>query len=350
MAFGQIPAGRRARDRDREISGTTSVGNIVDGMNIVFIVGAGRSGTTWLQMMLGAHPAIATGQESQIFHNYLRKLHEQWQRELDYPETNELRKHGITSYIDDDRFTELMRHFAIGVFENIFVAKPGASMFLEKSPNNSFNIDLIVRCLPDARFIHVIRDGRDVVTSMLAAKKSWGRHWAPEYAADAASEWQRAVTESSRLGGLSDHYIEVKYEELLSNGPDELRRVFGFLELPLEESHVFDIYDRFAFSKLQTNQYERDVFLNTGIAKASGTADRPEPKGFFRKGIAGDWQEYLSASQLREVYWVAGKTLKALGYAQNSTVVSQTPWSIRRRRVVSGAKRIIRAFGARLLS
>lgn len=318
--------------------------------NIVFIVGAGRSGTTWLHMMLGAHPAIATGQESQIFQNYLRKIREQWQRELDYPETEELRKHGITSYIDEDKLTELMKHFAIGVFENILAAKSGASVFLEKSPNNSFNIDLIFSCFPGARFIHVIRDGRDVVTSALAAKESWGWQWAPTNAADAAAEWRQAVTESSRLKDLSGRYLEVRYEDLLSNGSDELARVFEFLGLPIEKPNVAEIYERFSFKNLRNNQYERDVFLNTGVATASGTADLPEPKGFFRKGIAGDWKDCLSDSQLREIYWVAGDTLNSLGYIGSAVAITRAPWSIRYRQALSEAKGFIRAIGKKLLS
>ena len=318
--------------------------------NIVFVVGAGRSGTTWLHMMLGAHPAIATGQESQIFQNYLRRIQEQWRRELEYPETDELRKHGITSYIDEAKLTELMRQFATGVFESVLNAKPGASVFLEKSPNNSFNIDLIIRCFPDARFIHVIRDGRDVVTSMLAAKESWGRQWAPKNAADAAIEWQQAVTESCRLKNLAKCYMEVRYEDLLSNGNDELARVFEFLDLRLEIPQVSEIYERFSFKKLRENQYERDVFMNPGVASASGTAKRPEPRGFFRKGIAGDWKDYLSDTQLQEIYWVAGDTLSSLSYVENPAVVTSVPWSIRRRQIMSKARDAIRAIGKRILS
>jgi len=41
--------------------------------NIAFIAGSGRSGTTWLQLMLGSHPAVATAQESQLFNNYLKQ-------------------------------------------------------------------------------------------------------------------------------------------------------------------------------------------------------------------------------------------------------------------------------------
>lgn len=318
--------------------------------DIVFIVGAGRSGTTWLHLMLGAHPEIATGQESQIFDRYLRKLDEQWNRELHYPQTDALRQHGISSYIGPEKFYGLMRDFAVGVFENVLGAKPGASMFLEKSPNNSFNVDLIIRCFPGARFVHVIRDGRDVVTSMLAARTGWGRQWAPRYAADAAAEWNRAVTECRRLATLSPNYAEVRYEDLLSHGVPELQRVLEFIDKPLSKVAAQDIYDRFSFEKLKGDEYPRDVFKNTGIATASGTVDRPEPEGFFRKGVAGDWRNQLTRTQLAETCWVAGETLAELGYIDSVAGGANLPWSIRKRRFVAAVKSRLRRLGSRLLS
>jgi hypothetical protein len=300
--------------------------------------------------MLGAHPVIATGQESQVFEKYLRKLDDHWHREMRYPDTHELRRHGITSYVDEKKFTRLMRDFAVGVFEDVLAAKEGATIFLDKSPSSSLNIDLMTRCFPGAKYIHMIRDGRDVATSKLAARKSWGRQFAPQYAADAAAEWQEAVTECLRLREMPNSYHEIRYEELLANGPGELGAVFDFLELPFDDASVAEIYQRFSFKKLQKNDYQRDVFLNTGVATASGTADRPEPKGFFRKGISGDWKNSLTASQLAEIYWVAGETLRKLGYAEDIPPASREPWSIKRRRLAAGFKTSIRKIGKRIFS
>jgi len=316
----------------------------------VFIVGSGRSGTTWLHMMLGSNERIATGQESQLFHKYLRGLYEQWQRELSYPESDKLRKHGISSYISEEQFIEYVRDFATSIFDNVLTAKPGATLFLEKSPNNSFNVDLICKCFPDARFIHVLRDCRDVVASMLAAKKGWGGRWAPRSAHDAAAEWVSAVTESMRLAEIAEKYIEVRYETLLSEGCAELRRVFEFLDLECSESEAEDVYQRFAFDKLKKNEYSRDVFLNPGVAKASGTRDLPEPKGFFRKGIAGGWKTSLSDAQVEEIYWAAGELMHELGYIDSPSRPARMPGSVRRQQLLAKTKQKVSALGAKLLS
>jgi hypothetical protein len=299
--------------------------------------------------MLGAHPLVATGQESQLFNNYFRKIYEQWNRELRYPETDKLRKHGITSFIDEAQFIELIRQFAISVFGNVLAAKPGATTFLEKSPNNSFNIDLIFNCFPDAKYVHLMRDGRDVVTSMLAAKSSWGRQWAPDHGYDAGLEWVEAVSQSRRLREMTDRYIEIRYEDLLSNGYETLGKLFDFLGLACNVDKVAEIYDRFSFKKLKANEYSRDVFLNPGVARASGTEHRPEPQGFFRKGVAGDWKNSLSEKHLAEVYWAAGKLLAQLSYTDQDLTPRNMPCSVRRRKLISRAKDNLKKVGSKVL-
>jgi hypothetical protein len=186
---------------------------------------------------------------------------------------------------------------------------------------------------------------------VLAARKSWGRQWATRHAADAASEWQRAVTESARLESLVTSYAEVRYEDLLASGQSELDRLFDFLGLPVDDGFVNETFERFSFKKLQKNQYDRDVFLNTGVATASGTSGRAEPKGFFRKGVAGDWKNSLTKNQLCEIYWVAGEALESLGYATDRGEASEKPpWSIRRRGIAGEIRKGVRKLGRKLLS
>lgn len=284
--------------------------------NIVFIIGCGRSGTTWLHLMLGSHEQIATGQESQLFHNYIRPMRDRWLMEINYPKDSNLRFHGISSYIKEEQFYGLLRNFADGVFCNVMKEKPGATHFLEKSPNNSFNVDIIARCYPKARFIHVIRDGRDVAASMLAAGKGWGRYWAPSRVEPAALEWKTAIHDSRTASELSPYYMEVRYEDLLDKGYQELERIFQFLDIPCSQEQVQSIYDAHTFDKLQSNNYQKNTFLSPGETVASGTEERQEPKGFFRKGKAGDWQTFFNKSQQDEFYYIAGDLLEELGYLE----------------------------------
>ena len=299
--------------------------------------------------MLGSLDQVATGQESQLFENYIRGLYERWREELEFPDSAEYRRHGISSYINEEQFFACIRRFAVSIYENVFVAKAGASVFLEKSPNNSLNAELILRCFPEAKFIHVIRDGRDVAASMLAARSGWGKIWAPRYGGRAAIEWRDAVRSSRRLRDLTERYIEVRYEDLLNRGEAELRRVVDFLGLAIDDEQISDIYTRFSFNKLQAGKYDRQVFLNPGEARASGTEDKPEPPGFFRKGVAGDWVNSLSKADVEEIYWVAGTLLAELGYCDSDPTPTRMPGTLRRRQRLERAKSAVRKLGGRLL-
>lgn len=304
--------------------------------NMIFIIGAGRSGTTWLHLMLGSHEKIATGQESQLFNNYLSHLITQWKSELNYPKTSKVRFHGISSYIDENEFYQLLTNFSDGVFSNALKAKKTATYLLEKSPNNSLHVKEIYRCYPNAKFIHLIRDGRDVTASILAAKKSWGKAWHHRTAEDAINEWQSLLSASREVSELTENYIEVRYEDLLTDGTNQLKRIFEFLEIDATEPALQEMYDSHAFSKLKKNDYKKDTFLNTGITQASGTDSRHEPKEFFRKGIAGDWKISLSKKQISEVEWVAGDLLNQLGYSCDKP--NAKPFHMKLRRLKSALR------------
>jgi len=303
----------------------------------VFIIGAGRSGTTWLHLMLGSHPLIATGQETQIFENYLKALYERWCEELDFPESENVRKHGISSWIDEAQFIDLLRQFSDGVLENVITTKPGASIILEKSPNSSFNTDLMLKCYPKGIFIHLVRDGRDVCASMLAAKSGWGREWAPDCAEDAAKYWKKSVNGARALKAHDANYFEVRYEDLLDEGVKSLRLIFQKLSLDVSDELANDIYERFAFDKLKKGDYEATVFQNPGQSRASGTAGRPEPKGFFRKGRYGGWKDSLTTQQLHEIYWVGADLLRDLGYPEVIDI-QRKPRSIRYREAMKSIR------------
>ncbi len=308
--------------------------------NIVFIIGAGRSGTTWLQLMLGSHPLIATGQESQLFNNYFSSMVKQWNRELQYPTSNNLRFHGISAYLNEEQFYFLLKQFASDVFDRVFQEKPQATYFLEKSPNNSEHIETIYRCFPKAKFIHLIRDGRDVVASILAAKKGWGKAWHHQSVEDASNEWKTLLQAAQKAKTLTDQYLEIRYENLLNDGIAQMKNVFEFLDISISKAEVDELYQAHRFKKLKQNDYKRDTFINPGQTNASGTKSRPEPENFFRKGIAGDWKTSFSKAQLQELYWTAGDLLTSLGYTDRETASVSIPVNLRLRRIKQSGKRM----------
>lgn len=135
----------------------------------VFILGAPRSGTTWTQLLLSQHPEVSTSPETHLVDGYLAPLHERvrWEQERDMT--------GLTSVLPEDELRRLFAEFAASVLGSVSSrAEEGASVFVEKTPQNALHLDVLLEHFPGARFLHVIRDPRDVAASMLAASRSWG--------------------------------------------------------------------------------------------------------------------------------------------------------------------------------
>lgn len=118
----------------------------------IVIVGAARSGTALLSAIISAHEDIAYMGEP----NYIWKY------------SNGSLKHDM---IPASRATPKVMDYIRGRFEK-FCAQTGKSRFCEKTPANSLRLPFVMRILPNAKVIHIIRDGRDVAVS--ARKKFQG--------------------------------------------------------------------------------------------------------------------------------------------------------------------------------
>ena len=119
-------------------------------METVFIVGSPRSGTTLLGNILNEHPGIAEWYEPYY-------LWEQF-----FPAEK--------SEIWDVNLLNAKTRKKIQKAFQVYSNKSGKPMVLDKSPYHSFNIDIIHNIFPRARWIHIVRDGRDVTLSI---KKEW---------------------------------------------------------------------------------------------------------------------------------------------------------------------------------
>jgi hypothetical protein len=99
-----------------------------------------------------------------------------------------------------------------GIFEQ-FAASQGLVRWGDKTPEYCRHLPLILELFPDAQFLHVVRDGRDVAHSIFKAG------FGPKNAYEAAVDWKRTVSEISRFRArvADDRFAEVRYEDLLSD-------------------------------------------------------------------------------------------------------------------------------------
>lgn len=291
----------------------------------VFLVGAGRSGTTWLQEMLGAHPAIATPHELYLFNRYLEPLVEAWGEHLpEDPEEWRARRHvGLPSAITEGALYDLLREIVERVHGEVLALKPGARVVLEKAPRYALYAESILRILPGAKFIHLLRDGRDVVGSMLRAHRGWGRDWAPATARDAITIWRLTVEAARGIARLTDRYAEVRYEELASaDGPAILERLFAFCGVESDAASCQEIYRRFSLE--DGRRAETSIVWGGEVALREG-AGNLDPPGFRGVGGIGTWRRDLSLREQLLLQSMAGAFLRELGYADERRWVLANP-------------------------
>src|SRR5262245_11110901 len=190
----------------------------------IILACAPRSGSSWLRNVLGVHPAIATGPETYAF-EAIAGLLASIERRAAHGQGLLARKY----------FTAQELHQACADFflSAIRSRTKGRPYFIEKTPLNTDFIDIIHAVFPHAKMIHIIRDGRDVAYSMLAAQRQ-RRYHLPDTVRGCAERWglSAAVTEFGRTH--PELYCEVRYEALLADLSAELTRIFAFLYLRLD--------------------------------------------------------------------------------------------------------------------
>ena len=127
----------------------------------VFVFGVPRSGTTALARALGMHSSFHVGDETFFLwelygQRRAEKVFEQWATR---PSSSWLRREGVSH----DEFLA-----AIGIGLNaLFTRSAGSRRWMDHTPHYCLMADTLAAMFPGARFIHVLRDGRQVVNSML---------------------------------------------------------------------------------------------------------------------------------------------------------------------------------------
>jgi len=110
---------------------------------------------------------------------------------------------------------------------------PPGQIFLEKTPEHALFIPEIVRLLPAAKIIHLVRDPRDVVASLLAAPEL-GPAWAPRQVKSAVRKWHQHVSAAQTAGELltPGQFWEIRYEDLYDNPVKWLREAASSCSCP----------------------------------------------------------------------------------------------------------------------
>jgi hypothetical protein len=284
------------------------------GANLVCVVGCPRSGTTWLQRLLAGHPRVRTGQESDVFDLYVGPQLRAWRRELN-PASSGRGGVGLACYFDEPSFLGVLGRYTRDLLQPMLGPLGPGEVFVEKTPSHALYIPEILELLPDTRFVHVLRDARDTVASLLGAARSWGRSWAPRRARGAAQMWVSHVRAVRRAAGAiipPGRLHEIRYEDLHTDGPRVLRGVIGWLGFDWSEADLARALDS---NRPEVARAGGGTAIPLGGAfGAARGAVVQEPPEFVRKARVGSWRQELSPLDRLLVWRVAGPTMAEVGY------------------------------------
>ncbi|MGI9019801.1 MAG: sulfotransferase family protein [Solirubrobacterales bacterium] len=285
-----------------------------------FVVGHGRSGTTLLRLMLDAHPELAIPPETQFLPQLIQVAKEPGATADSVCDVLVGHRRWEDFGIDADEMRAAWRGLepfdlreGVRLFYRAYAERHGKPRWGDKSPGYGWNMPPIDNLLPEARFIHLIRDGRDVTLSLLA------KHENPPTPRQQAKHWIKRVAQTRRQGTRVRHYMELHYEDLLDDPERQLRRICDFSELEFDEA-MLSYHER---AEERIAEIRRDMKggqeLTQDRSRGEVSAERrveihkltSEPP---RKDRIGKWRREMDPADLAEFEAVAAPLLTELGY------------------------------------
>jgi Sulfotransferase family len=275
----------------------------------LFIVGCPRSGTTLLRRLVDTHPLVAVIDEMRWIVSFFERREGLTPEGLVTPElvdrvlaydrfaTLEISREQLASLIDTADPVPYP-NFVTGIFD-LYGQAQRKSLVGDKTPRYARRIGTLHALWPHARFVHIIRDGRDVCMSILnwkKAERALGRFstWTEDPITTAALWWEWHVRLGREDGQLlaPKLYHEVRYEELVSEPAKECETLCSFLDLPYDDA------------MLKFHEGRENVDPNVDAKKGWW----PLTPG-LRK-----WRTQMPAEELERFEAAAGDLIKELGY------------------------------------
>lgn len=281
---------------------------------IVWLFGSPRSGTTWLGRDLLNHEDNAIWLEPKIANHF------GWGKDpLDietgtpiYKETEPEKKRQHSSYFFAPQFKNYwVKPLRRLILERSFAfSQSNEKNIIIKEPVTALNLDLITETLPKSKFLFLMRDGRDVVGSLLDRHKpnSWahkrGDGLNPLETDEArermiryySTRWVETIYQI--YGAFENHNpdlrLMVKYEKVLLDSLNELKKIYHFLDINVSDGTLEE--------KIQSSSFKEISESQKGEGK------------FYRFGKAGIWRKTFSNREQEILNSIMGETLTKFEY------------------------------------
>jgi hypothetical protein len=205
----------------------------------VFVIGAHRSGTTALAWALAQHTRFWTSNESLILYPLFKDAQAQFARWYDRPSPSLLRREEISE-------EEFLSSLGLGL-NALFFDRSGGKRWVDQTPHYGLIAGTLVKIFPGAKFLHILRDGRRVVHSMMNSSRTMTESertqmeegdfvpsWAKSFRA-ACRSWSESVEAVLEFQGRNrEACLTVRNEELVSDPDAGFQAILGFLGEPHE--------------------------------------------------------------------------------------------------------------------
>ena len=305
-----------------------------------FVVGHGRSGTTWSERLLNSHPEVLCKGSGMFFGRSIGLFEGRKTlfAALDTSEDLRVWHDMVPNYWSERSFGEDVPGMVRAITDHVLktaLDESGKKIVGDRTPHYAQFLTEIHELYPGSKVIHVIRDGRDVAISNLHAFWNSARDRGgpidlePEelerrdaYLADRerflksgesiftearikqlSGGWKRVISKAREDGRhFEEGYLEIRYERLLDEPRDELERVFGFLGVDRDGGLIEQVIEQNSFEK-------------GSQGRSPGEEDT---SSFFRKGIQGDWKAVFNERDRRVFKQQTGDLLVGLGYERDT--------------------------------
>jgi len=275
--------------------------------NLVWIFAYMRSGTTWLGTELLRHNSHIINESNLCVHlGSTLPSNNNFKTDYEMYHDRDKKHNYFFSYEYEDTWMYYLRKLILNrivaqvkdISKKVIIKEPGGAGYLR-----------ISECLPKSKIIWIIRDGRDVLDSILDASNLEG--WASRQSGRITGlgdqqklnlikargkDWVKKIDVLFDLQKKHENslFYTVRYENLRRKTFEELKKIYNFVDIEISDEKLAEIVERYEFDNIPESK------------KGSG-----KPK---RSATPGKWKENLSDKEIKEMSKIINNTLKKLDY------------------------------------
>jgi len=277
-------------------------------VNPFFVCGAPKSGTTWVQRILDAHPEVCCSGEGHFVTRFsmpLSTLMNAYNRDLGREASLVYDGQPYYGAVDHAEFDDVARGFILGRLRARADAR--TRWIGDKTPSYTRHLDHLHRLFPTAKMIHIVRDPRDVALSRMAFSvragageaRTPGSEQHQQTLEGAVNSWKEAVTAVDAFAEAHPGQVhELRYLDLHADPIGEAQKLFAFLGAPTPRVLM-----------------ERIAAATSFEALSGRRPGEEDPKAFLRKGLPGDWRTGLDPASAELIVETCGPLMREKRFA-----------------------------------